>query len=259
MDDNYQVYVNRVARMTLPEAYKSQLEYIQESPKFKPDSSGQRNAVPFPGYTIITPTAENDVDNGEFYKNLKNCQHQLREKLDPDFFIPIPGDSLHFTLADLIWDSAYKDASQDPYFEQKLHKAIAQSFETFQSARTTHSIRWQILGFMLMPRALAVCLVPRDEESYQKIVEFRRAIYQNSDLMPLGIDQQYHLTAHVTLGYFGAISTHLDREQLCQFLTDFNQQWLDSTQEIRVTRAELCKFDDMTRYYREPNWPVLEF
>lgn len=259
MDDNYQVYVNRVARMTLPEAYKSQLEYIQESPKFQPDSTGQRKAVPFPGYTIITPTAENDLDNAEFYKNLQNCQHQLSEKLDADFFIPIPKESLHFTLADLIWDSAYKDASQDPYFEQKLHKAIAQSFENFQSNQITHSIRWQILGFMLMPRALAVCLVPRDEQSYQKIIEFRRAIYQNFDLMPLGVDQQYHLTAHVTLGYFGTIPPHLDREQLCNLLSDYNQQWLDSTQEIRVTRAELCKFDDMTHYYREPDWPVLEF
>ncbi|MEO1378556.1 MAG: DUF1868 domain-containing protein, partial [Cyanobacteria bacterium J06635_10] len=34
MDDNYQTYMNRVARMTLPEAYASQVQYLKESPKF---------------------------------------------------------------------------------------------------------------------------------------------------------------------------------------------------------------------------------
>ncbi len=259
MDDTYQVYVNRVARLTLPESYHSQLEYIQESPKFKPDSQGKRQAVPFPGYSIITPPAEDDVDNGEFYKNLRTCQHQLSEKFDPNFLIPIPGDSLHFTLADLIWDGAYRDASQDPNFAPNLHQAIAQSFQSFQSTPIPHGIRWQIFGFMLMPRAISVCLVPRDQESYQKTTEFRRAIYQNSSLIPLGVDQQYDLTAHITLGYFGTIPENLDRGHFCNILSSFNQQWLDSTQEISVKRAELRKFDDMTRYYREPDWPVLDF
>ncbi|SKB12398.1 conserved hypothetical protein [Planktothrix sp. PCC 11201] len=259
MDDTYQVYVNRVARLTLPESYHSQLEYIQESPKFKPDSQGRRQAVPFPGYTVITPPAAEDLDNQEFYQNLQDCQQQLGEKFDPDFLITIPPDSLHFTLADLVWDSAYRDASQDPNFEPNLHEAIAQSFETFKSTPISPGIRWQIFGFMLLPRAIAVCLVPRDQESYQKTLEFRRSIYQNPGLIPLGVDQQYYLTAHITLGYFGSIPEDLDRANFCNILSSFNQQWLDSTQEIWVNRAELRKFDDMNRYYREPNWPVLEF
>ncbi len=259
MDDTYQVYVNRVARLTLPESYHSQLEYIQESPKFKPDSEGQRQAVPFPGYTIITPPAEEDFENQEVYNNLKICQQQLSEKFDPNFLIPIPGESLHFTLADLIWDGAYREASKQPDFDSQLHQAISQSFQSFKSTPILHGIRWQVFGFMLMPRALGVCLVPRDEESYQKTIEFRRAIYQNPTLIPLGVDQQYYLTAHITLGYFGHIPEDLDRGHFCNILSSFNQQWLDSTQEIWVKRAELRKFDDMTRYYRESNWPVLDF
>ncbi|HLO47612.1 MAG TPA: DUF1868 domain-containing protein, partial [Kamptonema sp.] len=35
MDDTYQAYVNRAARLTLLDTYKSQVEHIQESPKFK--------------------------------------------------------------------------------------------------------------------------------------------------------------------------------------------------------------------------------
>ncbi len=61
------------------------------------------------------------------------------------------------------------------------------------------------------------------------------------------------------MGYFGSIPEDLDRVNFCNILSSFNQQWLDSTQEIWVNRAELRKFDDMNRYYREPDWPVLEF
>ncbi|MFM6194308.1 MAG: DUF1868 domain-containing protein, partial [Planktothrix sp.] len=200
-----------------------------------------------------------DFENQEIYNNLKICQQQLSEKFDPNFLIPIPGESLHFTLADLIWDSAYREASKQPDFDSNLHQAIAQSFQSFKSTPIPHGIRWQVFGFMLMPRALGVCLVPRDEESYQKTIEFRRAIYQNPTLIPLGVDQQYYLTAHVTLGYFGHIPEDLDRGHFCNVLSSFNQQWLDSTQEIWVKRAELRKFDDMTHYYRESNWPILDF
>lgn len=258
MDDTYQVYVNRVARLTLPEAYLSQLELIQESPKYKPQPSGQRVAVPFPGYTIMTPPAEEDLDNQEFYQTLQTVQQQLSQTLDPNFFLPVPPDSLHLTLADLIWDSAYRDGIQTPNFEKNLQSAIAKSFESFEPVQD-QPIRWQVFGMIVMTRALGVCLVPRDEASYNQILQFRRAVYQNHNVISSGIEQQYHLTAHITFGYFGEISTDLDRQQLSQQLSQLNQQLLDSPPELTVKKAELRKFDDMTRYYRATDWPVITF
>ena len=215
MDDNYQTYVNRVARMTLPEAYLAQLEHIHESPKFAPNAMGQRQAVPFPGYSIITPPGGEDVDNADFYQNLADCQQTLGEMFGPDLWATIPPDSFHFTLADVIWDGAYMDSSRNiPEFDRKLRGAIAESFTAFEGEKNGRPVRWQVLGLMVMPRAIGVCLVPRDEAAYESILRFRRAIYQNANLIALGIDQQYHLTAHITLGYFGEIPPDLDRDKL---------------------------------------------
>ncbi|HAZ48595.1 MAG TPA: DUF1868 domain-containing protein, partial [Cyanobacteria bacterium UBA11369] len=58
MDDNFQTYLNRVARMTQPETYRFQVQHVQESSKFEPRPEGGRQAVPFPGYTLITPPWE---------------------------------------------------------------------------------------------------------------------------------------------------------------------------------------------------------
>lgn len=244
--------------MTLPEVYTSQLEHIQESPKYRLDSDGTRVAVSFPGYSIITPPAEEDSGNQDFYQRLQASQQELGEKLDRDLWIPIPSESLHLTLADLIWNDSYRHASQDPEFDQKLNQAIAQSFASFQSVQTHQPIRWQVFGMIVMPRAIGVCLVPRDEVSYNELVQFRRAIYQNPSFMALGIEQQYHFTAHITFGYFGTIPSDLNRDHVSSIFSEFNHQWMDSHQEFVMKRAELRKFEDMTRYERQENWPVME-
>lgn len=260
MDNNYQTYLNRVARMTLPETYNSQVQHIQQSPKFQERLEGGIQAVPFPGYTILTPPAEEEEpQNFAFYQNLHECQQQLLQLPLDNVIIPVPPASFHLTLADLIWDDAFRYASKDSEFEVHLRYAISQIFQQCQESMTqTSAISWQILGLIVMPRAVGVCLVPKDENSYEQILKLRRTLYQNSGLTRLGIEQHYHFTAHISIGYFGE-SSKLDRDRLASNLGELNQQWLNNSPEIWLHRAELRKFDDMTCYYREPDWPVLKF
>ena len=261
MDDNYQTYLNRVARMMLPESYKSQVQHIQESPKFQLCPEGGFQAVPFPGWTTITPPGQEDVENLAFYSHLKDCQAQLLELLGANVLIPVPASSFHLTLADLIWDSTYRDITEEnPNFDQQLRDAMAQIFQQSQALVSGGiPLRWQLLGLIVMPRALGISLLPVEESSYDRTSKFRRTIYQNSNLMALGVEQQYHFTAHITLGYFGQVSSNLDRDELSSSLYEFNQRWLENPPELVVKRAELRKFDDMTHYYRQPDWPALEF
>jgi len=246
--------------MTLPESYISQVQHIQPSPKFELRPEGGRQAVYFPGYSVLTPPAEEDSQNFDFYKNLHVYQQQLLQLSPSELIVPVPPASFHLTLADLIWDSAYRYANENSEFEVQLRYAIAAIFQKYRQSRAqTTPIRWQTLGLIVMPRAVGVCLVPKDEDSYEQILQFRRTIYQNSDLTRLGLEQHYHFTAHITLGYFGDLSPNLDRDRLSTTFSELNQQWLENSKEFSIHRAELRKFDDMTRYYRQPDWPILEF
>lgn len=259
MDDTYQNYINRVAQTTLLPSYKSQLEYIQQSPKFQRLPDGQVEATKFPGYSVITPPSEEDSKNSDFYQHLQKFQQQLTELPGNSLMIPVPGNSLHLTLADLIWESAFINASQNPEFEEKLRCCISESFQEYQAlGKDGPQIGWQVLGVMVMTRAIGVCLVPKNESSYEQILQLRRSIYQNSNFIALGIEQQYHFTAHITLGYFGEIPQDLDAAGLGDRISELNHQWLESNQEIWVHRGELRKFDDMMRYYRQPDWPVVD-
>lgn len=262
MDENYLAYLNRMARLTMPATYHSQVLHIQDSPKFQPDAGGKRQPVLFPGYTVITPPGEEDPENQSFYEKLTAIQAQLLQQLEPGLLIPVPSTSFHLTLADLIWDSAYRHASQEkPNFEAELRDTIGEIFQQSQAAiASSYEIRWQLLGLIIMPRALGISLLPKDEESYARVIQLRRALYQNQRLIGLGIEQQYGFNAHITLGYFGDIPPELDRDRFCALLTNINQQDLEfPPPELLIKKAELRKFDDMTRYDRQPDWPQLEF
>jgi hypothetical protein len=150
---------------------------------------------------------------------------------------------------------------ENPEFEAQLQERLQESFQQYQKlAGEGTPIGWQLLGIMIRPRAIAVCLTPQDEEAYKRIMLFRRAIYQNSRLIGLGIEQQYHFTAHITLGYFGEIPPDLNRDHLADVLSKISQEALaEESVPLCIRRAQLRKFDNMMRYYRQPDWPVLEF
>lgn len=261
MDENYQTYLNRAMRLILPETYRSQVQHLQESPKFHHDPASGRKPAPFPGYTIVTPPGSEDTKNAGLHESLTQYQQQLLHKLGGDLFVPVPPESFHLTVADLIWDSAFRDASQQkPGFEGQLQEQIATIFRQSHPMSEGKPLQFQALGLMVMPRAIAVCLAPTDEHSYDRALKLRRAIFQNSDLIRLGIEQQYYFTPHITLGYFGSIPSPEALVALGDSFVQLNQQWLEQEpQTFLVDRAELRKFDDMTHYYREPDWAIFKF
>ncbi|MEB3292049.1 MAG: DUF1868 domain-containing protein [Synechococcales bacterium] len=259
MDQNYQTYLNRIMRTTLPETYQSQVQYIHESPKFLRSDSGDWQPADFPGYTIITPPGSIDKANQSLYQELATYQQTLLTQLGTELFIPVPAESFHLTIADLIWESSYRHAADQSNFEHQLQTGIAQSFQQSAHLHTGQPIPFRVVGLMVMTRALGVALAATDEGGYNQIVELRRSIYQNSDLIAIGIEQQYHFTPHITLGYFGSL-VGCDLTQLGEKFDQLNQPWLESQhQPFWVKQAELRKFPDMTRYDREEIYPIFEF
>lgn len=257
MNESYQEYINRLAQLTLPGTCSSQLQTIQTSPKF---IAGE--ATSFPGYTVMTPTEKDDTNNQKFYSQIKLIQQSIVAQVEPGFIVPLPPSSFHFTLADLIWDDSYQQTvKKNPQFETELQKQIARSFEQYQNTTEVKTpIQWQLLGVTIRPRAIMASLAPADRASYQAIVDLRRCIYQNPDLIALGIEQQYDFTAHITLGYFGRISDNLNRSEICVIVSQISDRLLDSEPAIiTVKRAQLRKFDNMINYYRQEDWAEISF
>jgi hypothetical protein len=260
LNETYQDHINRVARLSLPTSYNSQLQNIHKSPKFE----GGKQTY-FPGYSVTTPPMEDDSVNQNFYSNLKSWQEKLSQKLDKNFFVPIPPESFHLTIADLIWSSSFTQAvEENPNFEQQLRESIEQSLNDYKKSphRQNYPV-WRSVGLIIKPRAIVISFIPKEEESYQQILNLRRCIYQNPNLIRLGIEQQYDLTAHITVGYFGDLANdrnYCQQQQFDRILAEFSEQWLQyEPNALAIERVELRKFDDMMRYYREDDWAVVNW
>lgn len=256
MDDSYQTYVNKVAQMTLPTNYLYQLENIHKSGKFvdgKPTN--------FPGYSIITPPSQDEKNNHEFYQQLTSCQAKITQNLDSKLFIPLPCSSFHLTIADLIWEQNYLNSvDENPNFDSQLIGEINLIFQHYQeSLINSKSLELELLGLSIFPRAIVVCFAPT-EESYEKILDLRREIYQNQGIIKLGIEQQYNFIAHITLGYFGEILPNLDLENTQNILASINDEWLENQSPIfTIEEVQLRKFEDMINYTRQSDWAVIKF
>lgn len=256
MDETYQDYINRVARQTLPESHETQLKSIQSSPKFVAGKPAK-----FPGYTISTSLGQKDTANQEFYTHLTELGQELKANVNSESLILLPPETFHLTLADLIWENSYRQAiKEDVNFEAKLRQEIKATFAEYQpEISQVKPIAWQLLGLAIRPRAIVACLLPKNRESYEAVVQLRRAIYQNRTLIGLGIEQQYDYTAHVTLGYFGEIDNNQMSDRLLDIISTINDRLIEIKEQIfMINEVKLHKFDNMIHYYREPDWALVK-
>ncbi len=254
MKETYQEYISRVGQITLSSAHILQLKTIQKSPKFS-----QGKALSFPGYSVLTPPS--DETNQGFYSKVEYLRQELHEFIDSGLIIPLPEKSFHFTIADLIWEKSYQQAlAENVDFAKQLREEIKKSFTQYQSIQgELGNIEWQLYGVAIRPRSIIFCLAPKDEASYQAIIELRSCIYQNPGLIALGIEQQYDFTGHITLGYFNDITQDLNRELLSERIAKINDLLLEDTFPVlKVNCIELRQFDDMLSYYRQPDWAAIK-
>jgi Domain of unknown function (DUF1868) len=259
LDDNYSTYIRRMMRSTLPDTYESQVRNLQSSPKFERLPSGAWSPKSFPGYTVVTPPGAEDPANSSLYGHMSDYQQQLVQSLGQSLFIPVPSESFHLTIADLIWSDSFTHATKtDPGFEEKLRSSIEASFEQNRQVRLDQPIGFRVAGLMVMTRALALALVATDEAGYNQMLELRRSIYQSPLLMSIGIEQQYHFTPHITLGYFGDLSA-VDRSALATKIDELNQPWVGTEETFWAKKAELRQFPNMNNYVRSSDWPSFTF
>lgn len=257
MKESYPEYINKVGQLTTSSTHQLQLKSIQKSPKFS-----HRKATAFPGYSVITPPNSEDTLNKKLYRKVEFLQQELKQFIDSGLIIPLPSASFHFTIADLIWDSSYQQAIADnPDFEKQLREEIENSFSEYKSIEKEFAtVEWQLYGIAIRPRAIMLCLAPKNQESYEAIIELRSCIYQNAGLIALGIEQQYDFTGHITLGYFNDIPQDLNRELLGSTVAKINDLLLEDTLPIlKINRVELRQFDNMLTYNRQPDWAVVKF
>ena len=257
MEDSFIDYNKRISSMRADGVIQQRsAQMIPPSGRFTIDKTGCYKPVGHPGYTVITPTFEDESANVRTYAKLSDVQDFLLKQLGVDKYVPAPVTGLHLTISDLVAGKTYRDTVQGGN-EQKLLQALSSVFNqlTFQ-----WPVRLQVLGLSLFSPGFIIAVVGAvDESGYERLMSLRNVIYDDPPLMHFGIKRKFKFTGHITLAYIeGALSEH-ERNNIYRTLKAGNESFFVQPMPLEVVRAEVRKFNDMSAFYRQGGWPLFEF
>lgn len=257
MEDSFMKYNQRIdSILTNMEVFKRSRETWGPAGRFKKDNAGLWEPEDHPGYTIITPTFEDDSDNVETYTTLGAIRDILLERIVFSKCVPSPVASIHLTIADLIAGKAYKNGIMNTK-EQELLQVLS---SVFSQLILPGLIRMEVRGVSLFTQGFVIALVGAvDENGYMRLTSLRDVIYRDERLKNLGVVRKFKLTGHLTLAYIEETLSEQDQNQLAETLITLNKQFFATPLPLNIARAEVRKFDNMTRFYRQREWPVFEF
>ena len=220
-------------------------------------------AIPLPGYTIITTPFENENNEGnkQAYEVLAKVQDELLKRLDIPKYAKTPKESFHMTVADLISKQDYMLNIERLGREDDFVRMVRRLFTADKVIRVgNQSPEMLINGLSLFPSFVIAVVSSEDKTSYNKLLDFRNAIYSDKGLQKRAIKAPgFKYTFHVTLAYIEDYLTIDECKRLKCTLAELNQRYFATPLPFKVLHAELRKFNDMSCFYRQRDWPVFHF
>ncbi len=267
-DYSFHNYSDKIYQLLREEEIFARVEKLQIARRFCLTCA---TALPLPGYTIITlPRGEEEnKTNLEAYNALLEVRKQLFNNTDyAQKCVPVPDNSLHMTLADLVSQQTYVLNVKEPNRGNELIKEVKNIFDDFTSKGPRSVPQMTVKGLSLVPQS-PVCLVaivgPRTPKDYTTLMELRYFIYDKSPiLMDMGVKRHFPYVFHITLAYIEEFLSQDECNHLKDKILEVNTTVFDSDKDIvfNILSAEFRKFDDVSRFDRDtdtPFWPVVHF
>ena len=226
--------------------------------RFMREETGVWEPLEHPGYTIITPPFEDEGEavNVKTYARLGDVQQFILENLGLAQYAPAPITSLHLTVADLVAGGRYKERVAGAR-EEELRAELASCLAEFERQGT---IYMHVVGVSVFAAGFVIALLGfRDEPGYRRLMSFRDSLYEHAGLKGLGVERTFKFAGHITLAYAEGELGASGRSRLARTLIDVKDRYFAQPLLFNVTKAQVVKFDHLSRFYRKQGWPVLEF
>ncbi len=192
----------------------------------------------------ITILAEPYAIGGNVVFALKTLQEKI-QVLTHDF-APVPPETFHLTVADLIWGDKYAALIQSQGCEMQNTQIFQRVNAIFQGLEirslTQHATIVGVGGF---PGAV-VAFVNFEEAVYNRIMTLRDKIYTDLILAQYGVFRERPFLGHITLGYIEGVPPHglNDALNTIRFTTDFMlPQWT-----FELSGVGIYTFRSMSEY-----------
>ncbi|MDR3590651.1 MAG: hypothetical protein P4N41_13445 [Negativicutes bacterium] len=253
MELNFQDYQEYAAKILEEEAIREIASQVRPLGKFRKNGTGSWEPVPYAGYTIVTPTAPDDGANAGTYQVLDEVREALLRELDFAGVVMAPYTALHMTVARLV---------SGDVFVKKVLKAREECLlivlrRLFLKIARPGPLQYEIKGLSLFPQGVVAAMVsPVGPADYLGLQELRDRLYTDTVLKELGVDRSRGFKGHVSLCYIEEMLDENRKKELSDLIAAMNRRFFSAPLPFAITRAEVRKFEDFSRFYRQDNWPA---
>jgi 2'-5' RNA ligase len=167
---------------------------------YRSDSKVQFEPRAYSGYTILARPYPIDFANRS---KLEAIQRTLRDNVFG--FAPVPSETFHMTIANLVSGNIYEAISETPNLEPTFRRTIETILDDILTPQEEIPLTSHIIGIGSFPGVVVALVDFKRENHYSRIEILRNHIYKNPFLTSSGVRHDRPFLGHITLGYLEAV------------------------------------------------------
>lgn len=255
MEKDYSDYLKQTEEALKEVRIKESASLLKPLGKFFRNDHGKWEPMFYPGYTIITPTFSDDMDNFRAYALLGEIARKFIKRLDLPALIAAPCSAMHMTVARLISGDEFLAKVRNARENDELLAALD---SVSRQVPANGPWKFEIKGLTIYPQGvIAALLSPSTEADYQKLQDFRNLIYENDLLKEKGVERKRSFQGHITLAYIEEELEAQEGMSLANRLIEINQRFSSNPLQFEINRPEVRKFENFLKFHRQAGWPVV--
>ena len=218
--------------------------------------NGKWETLPYRGFAFVSMVRDNN-GNDSLLDELCSYQQQLLIGALRDQIYPLPPDSFHQTIANLLSGSRYASHIDAPGLSTSYPRVVEQALREIVPLSHPKPLVIQIIGLGIFGSAFGVLGVIPNEMDYNKIVHLRNALYHAPQMNLIGIQRTRPFIGHITLGYFGEdiVKNDLSQKLLIERCISLNQTIKKQGRRFTLHTAQLSRYEDLSRFEHPSNYP----
>jgi hypothetical protein len=253
MDLSYKDYTERQRREVEADRLHERAFALRPSGNYKRNGVGW---VPqtYPGFAVISTVDENEGNNG-LSDMLKAVQADLLEQCPwEESIYLLPSDSFHQTVANNLSEERFLQRIQRPGLEPVYPDVVARAFSRLPS-QPYRVLPMQLIGVGIFGTALGALGLFDDEQTYNRILDFRTGFYADPSLHALDVRMTRPFIGHITLAYIESDLDAKQRPALAEAVHAANRQFGQTTPAFNLSLTGLRRYHHLSAFHREENYP----
>lgn len=252
MELSYTEYKEHAENIISDEGIRQAALTVKPLGKFIKTSSLSWEPLYYPGYTVITPTFPDDIDNLDSYFTIIKAKGELSDHLDVSKYVESPSHALHMTVARLISGNMFLE-NIEGIREHDFIEAV-KAFSEYNKVKA--GLKFEIKGVTVFPSGVIAAVVSTSyEDDYNALQCLRDIIYNDITLRRFGVERKRGFSGHITLFYVEDSLENKEKEKLIEAVTKTNSKYFKEPVPFTIKRAELRRFNNFMEFHRNENMP----